>query len=582
VSVYRGTLPFGQHRQECFDAMMLDFAMKSGAELVGGRIFHADYNRDGGLDLGYSANGKEHHLTADFAIFAGGVNEKPESSRSQPNTVELFQRLQPEYVPPRLRKALIFELAGLEETAEHTTGELHFIESSAGRLKLDMCSILSKRGYITVTLIGKSVDASPSHKQNFRVINDFLALPQIRKALPTQMQPGIRCICNPYLVVGTATMPFGDRLAAVGDMASCRQYKDGILSAHNMAESLAESILEEGIDRHSLERRYGPTIARFRRDNRYATVIFFLYRWFFTSPVMSRILYQTFASEKKSRPESDRRFKRIFWAISSGDGAYEDIAWSMLRPATLWMILWGGFYVTIRNRIAEIFFGLDWQGIGRVPTVVSVRELEVKRASLRVRETGSISNARLPEFECIYTVRVRSSAEDAIALLAEFGEEGRPYLNPRWVRIRRSQGEPLQAGCIIQYSVFGGLISFSIEQQSGWEENKLAYRVRDSFAHGGDFIFEVEPLPDGCCDVTVYLAFDYARGDTLFSKIYWNLFRLMFPEFVHDVLWNHALCEFKHTVEKKIQLAWDRRERSQAEPVRIEGYPVPPPPGKEK
>lgn len=565
VSVYRGTLPFGQHRQDCFDAMMLGIAMDFGAELVGGRIFRAGYNQDGGLDLAYSANGKEHQLTADFVVFAGGVNEKPESSLSPPNTVELLQRLQPEYVPPRVRKALIFELAGLGETGQAIEtggpikGELHFIESSSGRLKLDMCSILSKRGYITVTLIGKSVEASLSHKQNLRVIMDFLALPQIQRALPPQMQPSIRCICNPSLVVGTATMPFAHRVAAVGDMATCRLYKDGILSAHNMAESMASAVMQEGIDCRSLQRGYGPTIARFRRDNRYAAIIFFVYRWFFTSPTMSRIIYQTFASEKKSKPERDRRFKRIFWAISSGDGAYEDIAWSILRPATLWLILWGGIFVTMRNRIAEILFGLDWRGIGRVPTVVSVRELEVKRASLLPRRPDAVSNARPPEFECIYSVRVRASADNAIALLGEFGEEGRPYLNPRWVKIRRSQGEPLQPGCIIHYSVFGGLISFSIEQQPVKDDNLLVYRVRDGFAHGGDFVFEVAPLSGGHCDVTVYLAFDYVRGDTFLSRIYWRLFRMLFPEFIHDVLWNYALCEFKHRIETKAQLAWDVR-----------------------
>jgi hypothetical protein len=557
-SVYRGTLPFGQHPQrECFDAMMLGVAVQCGAELIGSRVFRATYNDSGGLDLAYMANGLEARLTADFVVFAGGVNEKPDKTGAVPTSMGLFQQLQPEYVPPRLRKALIFELETLAAAGEALEGELHFIESSSGQLRLDMCSILSKRGYITVTLIGKSVDESVSHQQNLHVIRNFLALPQIHRALPPHMQPRIRCICNPSLVVGTANRPFGQRIAAVGDMATSRQYKDGILSAHNMAESLARAVFDTGIDEKSLEAGYGPIIAHFQRDNRYATVIFFLYRWFFTSPFLSRIIYQTFASEKKARPEKLRTFKKIFWAISSGDGAYEDIAWAMVRPSTLWLVLWGGVYVTLRNWLGERFFGLDWHGLERVPTAVSRRELKAKRVTVLPDQTRSGLAGRLPEFECMYTVHIRAAPEKALAQLAKFGEQDRPYLNPRWVKIRRTGGEPLCAGSVIQYTIFGGLISFSIEQQPATGQNLIVYRVSDGFAHGGAFVFEVEPLDTGYCDLTVYLAFDYARGDTLVNRVYWRLFKLLFPEFIHDVLWNHALCEIKHRAEEKDPLLWD-------------------------
>jgi hypothetical protein len=73
--------------------------------------------------------------------------------------------------------------------------------------------------------------------------------------------------------------------------------------------------------------------------------------------------------------------------------------------------------------------------------------------------------------------------------------------------------------------------------------------VCGGFAHDGRFVFEVEPTRAGHCAVTVYLAFDYARGSGPFTRAYWRLFRLFFPEFIHDVLWNHALCEFKQVVE---------------------------------
>ncbi len=559
-SVFRGTLPFGQHPPaDCFDAMLLGCAATAGAELIGSRVFRVAYGPDGRVELSYQANNMETILTADFVIFAGGVNDKPDRAGTLPTATGLFQLLQPAYVAPRLRKALIFELEARAAIGMAEEGELHYVESSSGKLRLDMCSMLSKRGYITVSLIGKSVDESASHQQNLNVIKDFLGLRQIRRALPVQMKPCVRCICNPRLVVGTARMPFGDRIAAVGDMATSRQYKDGILAAHDMAAGIADTILHRGIDRRSVAAGYGPAVAAIKKDNRYAAVIFKLYRWFFANPFLSRVIYQTFASEKKSQTERQRKFKNIFWAISSGDLSYEQIAWSMLRPATMWSIFRGGLLVTLRNWLTEFVFGISWRGIARFSTAVSKDDLEARRTELLPALTWSGADMRLPEFECIYSIRIRAGVETVRSLLAQFGETSRPYLNPRWVRIRRTSGEPLQDGCIIEYSILAGLISFAIEQQSGQRENLIVYRVKGGFAEGGLFCFEVEPLPAGYSRMTIYLVFDYARGSTPISRLYWRLFRRLFPEFIHEVLWNNALCELKQVAELRETVAWEVR-----------------------
>ncbi|MBE9539544.1 MAG: hypothetical protein IMF06_10705, partial [Proteobacteria bacterium] len=278
-----------------------------------------------------------------------------------------------------------------------------------------------------------------------------------------------------------------------------------------------------------------------QRDNRFATLIFFLYRWFFTSPFLSRVIYQTYASERKSPAVSNRNFEKIFWAISSGDQSYEKTAWSMLKPTTLWKILSGGVYVTVRNWVAERFFGLDWHGIGRFPTAVPPEQLEAKRNKLLL--------GRQAEFECIYTIRLRTDSQTALPLLHQLGAANRPYLNPRWVNIKKTSGMAGQPGCVIHYHIFGGLIAFDIEQQASDNENLVLYKVSGGFAEGGCFLFEIENESRNRCLLTVYLAFDYTRGKTLLSRIYWRTFRLLFPEFIHEVLWNHALCEFKQLVE---------------------------------
>ena len=103
-SVYRGTLPYGQQHLHCFDAMMLGIALDSGAELIGSRVNSACYNADGSLQLGYLAHGVEAQLTADFAVFAGGVNVKPDKAGAGLSLMDVFRQLQPDYVPPQLRK----------------------------------------------------------------------------------------------------------------------------------------------------------------------------------------------------------------------------------------------------------------------------------------------------------------------------------------------------------------------------------------------------------------------------------------------------------------------------------------------
>ena len=49
----------------------------------------------------------------------------------------------------------------------------------------------------------------------------------------------------------------------------------------------------------------------------------------------------------------------------------------------------------------------------------------------------------------------------------------------------------------------------------------------------------------------IYAAFDYKKGKGLASRIDVEGARFLFPEFVHDVVWNHALCTMKEEVERK-------------------------------
>lgn len=542
LSVYRGSLPHGQHgTHQAFDSLLLDRAVERGAKLIGGEVYDARYDERNRPVLHYRLGGCEQLLAADFAIFAAGVNQDPNKRSSNDPAADLFRLLQPRYRGPGVRRTLIFELEALRDSPGGREGELNYIECSTGSLELEMCSILPKRDFFTVSLIGRSVDEARDHRQLLQVVKEFLNLPPIRRALPPGTPLRVRCLCNPGIVVGAARRPCGQRAAAVGDMAVSRLYKDGILSAHHTARALAATVLERGVDARSLSRGYETSVARFRRDNHYARMIFFVYRWFFTSRFFSRVLYQAYSSELKIVPAPRRRFEAIFWAISSGDESYARIARRLRAPAAIWWGISQGVFVTLRNELAESIFDLDWSGVGRHPTAIPLEQREARR--------HRFIDGRTTEFECAYTIHLRAAPDQALQLLGKFGEPDRPFLNPRWVTIRRSAGEPLQTGCVIDYRIFGGLIRFQIEQQPAPHPCQLRYYVRGGFADGGCFLFDIEPTAEGESDLTVYLAFDYARGRSLPGRIYHRLFRRLFPEFIHEVLWNIALCEFKQQVE---------------------------------
>ncbi len=108
------------------------------------------------------------------------------------------------------------------------------------------------------------------------------------------------------MTVTTATFPFGDRFAIIGDAVGSRLNKDGLYSAHATASRLAQTVLHEGIDKQALARGYGKTVKWLVADNRFGRMVFAASRVAFTMPVVSRIVYQAFATEYKVRDERSR------------------------------------------------------------------------------------------------------------------------------------------------------------------------------------------------------------------------------------------------------------------------------------
>ncbi|MBW2368839.1 MAG: hypothetical protein JRH15_13240, partial [Deltaproteobacteria bacterium] len=403
LSVYRGAKPLSRiDRYYGFDYYLLEHALKGGAELITADVKDVRSSPDGKVHIHYNTLSGEETLRADFVVFALGVNQIPGMKLDQNQLVRSLQRLIVGFKPPPVRRSLIFELEADPAVMQEQKGEMYFIESGSRDLRIEMCSIIPKEQFITVVLFGKTIDSASSSAQVMEIIKRFIDLPHVKKILPKKVT--VACVCRPNMTIGAARKPFGDRVAVIGDMLTSRLYKDGILSAHRTASTLATAITEVGIDTSSLKKAYRPVIRRFILDNHFGALVFMLHGIMFSKPFFSRILYQAILTERKYQKQKQRKLERILWQIASGDDRYQEILLAMMKPSTLWRIFTGGGLITIRNYLTELLFGLDWRQIGRFTTGIYKEESENKSNKYRyIIAKAGVEFLEPPDFERLYS-----------------------------------------------------------------------------------------------------------------------------------------------------------------------------------
>lgn len=311
---------------------------------------------------------------------------------------------------------------------------------------------------------------------------------------------------------------------------------------------LAEAVLREGVDRQALERGYGKTVRWLVDDNRSGRIVFAVSRTAFAMPVVSRIAYQAFATEYKTRDERSRPLSRMLWKIASGAADYREVlgemcGWKVLRSLLV------GAAVTLRNVAAELVLGMKWGKYGRYPTVVPVEKREALKervaASLGMKLEGS------PDFERMYEIKIRGSEAEIMEQLAKYGRPDAKFVKLRFVHMRQIEGKPNQVGSVIRYRVPFVRLEAELRLARRVRSETLLYEADEGLVDGGKLIFSVAPARDGNRRLSVYAAFDYKRGKGPASWMMWRGARFLFPEYVHDVVWNHALCTMKEEIELK-------------------------------
>ena len=549
-SVFRGSLPGRRDGNAAgFDGFLLGEAIKEGARMLYGKVDAVAYGASSLPTLSINTEaGESHSLDASFVAIATGINAHCGVDYREDSLIASVKRMNPGFVPGESRKALIFELdAGEEYLERHLHREIYFIEYGSKRLALEHTALIPKGRFLTVAMLGKCIEDAVLPRDARLIAHEFLTLPQIDRILPGIDAAPLACACAPRMTVTTAKSPYGDRFAIVGDAVGSRLNKDGLYSAHVTATQLAHSVLHDGIDARSLAKSYGKTIRWLEVDNRFGRMVFGLSTIAFTTPVVGRITYQAYATECKVRDEDSRPLSVVLWKIASGTADYREVLREMCGFGVLKSIVVGAA-VTLRNIALEFLFGLKWGEYGRYPTVV----LKEKREWLKEQLTSdpAMELDAAPDFERMYIIKIRGAAQEIMDELARFGQPGAPFLSLRFVDVRHIGGEPNQVGSEIRYWVpflnFG--VVMRLTRRVGVES--LLYQLDGRLVDNGKLIFNVGTAKDCNSRLSIYASFDYKKGRGILGRVLWRAARLLFPEFVHDVVWNHALCTIKEQVER--------------------------------
>ena len=485
---------------------------------------------------------------------ATGINPHYAFENRADEFIASVKRLNPSFVPGKARKALIFELdVGEDFLKRNLNRETYFIEYGSKHLALEHTAIIPKGRFLTVAMIGKCIDQAVLPRDSRKIIHEFLTLPQVDRILPGIAAAPLACACAPKMTVATATSPFGNRFAIIGDAVGSRLNKDGLYSAHATASQLAQAVLHEGIDQRSLARGYGKTVKWLVADNRFGRIVFAVSRIAFSMPVLSRVVYQAFATEYKVHDERSRPLSAMLWKIASGMTDYQEVLREMCGYHVLRSVFVGAV-VTLRNVAFELLLGTKWGEYGRYPAVV-VKE---KREGLKEHIASSLGMelGKSPDFERMYEIKIRGSDEEIMEELARYGQPDSRFLKVRFIDLLHIEGMPNQVGSVIRYRVPFMQLSAELRLTNRVGSRTLLYQADEQLVDRGKLIFDIAPTKDGNRRLAIYAAFDYKKGKGFLSRIMWRCARFMFPEFVHDVVWNHALCTIKEDVEAKRDHSW--------------------------
>jgi flavin-dependent dehydrogenase len=308
ATVFRGNGPRYSIFPEIisFDDFLLSWAQDRGAEVISQPVWEIklpeDKSRPASLYFGKKDNLQK--FEADLIVGAFGVNTY---------LMKKIQNLGFGYKPPQTISTYQAEIKlGKEEVFKHFGNAIHVYMPKSKTIRY--ATVIPKRDYITVTLIGKK-DATKD------IFQEFLNLEKIKDRIPP-FKP--HCFCYPKIVVSRSRNPFTNRLVMIGDASFSRHYKNGIESAFITAKLAAETAFCSGIDASSFSSSYHEQAKKLIiHDNYYGQFLFLINDIISSIPLLTQS-HLSLAKQKGDK-DSPKKARSILWNMFTGNIPYRDI-----------------------------------------------------------------------------------------------------------------------------------------------------------------------------------------------------------------------------------------------------------------
>jgi len=314
-AVYRGSGPRDAKDFEwgSFDLHLQRLAEKRGVRVIPKRVEKLEWHEGKPVLSARGDPPREYDLLA----VAVGVNSP---------TLKLFQTPESTYEPPQTTKTLIREFyLGRNRVDEILGNAMHVFLLDIP--SLEFAAIIPKGDYVSVCLLGESIDKS--------LVERFLDSPEVKRCLPPDARPAFpSCQCAPRINIQGARKPFGDRLVFLGDCGVTRLYKDGIGAAYRTAKAAATTAVLQGISEEAFRTHYWPLCSSILFDNRLGKLTFLVTRFIQRNrPARKAIIRQ--AAAEQAREGNRRHMSIMLWDMFTGSSPYRDILQRGLRPDLL-------------------------------------------------------------------------------------------------------------------------------------------------------------------------------------------------------------------------------------------------------
>lgn len=334
ASMFRGFGPLRSTDNETlsFDRHLIELCEKKGAVLIQEKVLDLA-KESGGVIVKTKSSGNKRY---DLVVGSVGLN---------PRSLQLFKKVNPEFVPPKTTKTYICEFhLGNQLINEYFGNSMHVFLLNLKNIKFG--ALIPKGEYVTLVLLGTEI--------NKEIVDSFIHSETVKNSFP----PGIDmkavnpCQCFPSINIQAAKSAYSDRIVLIGDSSSSKLYKNGIGAAYITGKAAAKTVVFEGISKQDFQKSFQPICTNLNRDNAIGKLIFLVTTIIQKSSILKTGLFRMVVIEQKKNNEK-RRMSSVLWDTFTGSAPYTGILKRVMNPLVLVSLVWNilaGIFNPIKNK----------------------------------------------------------------------------------------------------------------------------------------------------------------------------------------------------------------------------------------